>query len=408
MTCAVLSGGYVDAMASRRRAIYEDVALALLLTVVAQVELRDAHLAGAIGQPADMVGPYPFDVALAAFTTLAVAVRRVWPVAVPAAVFGVHVLANIALAHALPFFGCFSALMVLAYSVGRWSGPATARFGWVGPVAWAATFWIHVPEAQDVWSLAFQLAMLVTPWLAGWTISRLHDQRAALDAALAGLAAAEEESRRSALLAERARIAREMHDIVAHGVSVMVVQAGSARMDLGPDDDEARQSLLAVERTGRVVLGEMRRTVSLLREGADADGVTPSPGVTDLPVLAAVMTEAGLGVDLQAPELEELARRLDPGRELTVYRVVQEALTNALRHAGPTRVRVELSASPALTVRVSDDGPGRSGFRGRTAGGGSGLIGMRERVAMYGGTLEAGPDGSGFTVMAQIPWEEVG
>lgn len=393
-------------MASRRREIIEDAALAALLTVVAQIELRDAHLAGAIGQPADMVGPYPFDVVLTASTTLAVAVRRRWPVAVPAAVFGGHVLANVALAHALPFFGCFSALMVLAYTMGRWSGPPLARFGWIGPVAWAATFWIHVPGARDAWSLVFQLGMLVAPWLAGWTISRLHDQRAALDEALAGLAAAEEESRKSALLAERARIAREMHDVVAHGVSVMVVQAGSARLDLTPADDAARQSLLAVERTGRVVLGEMRRTVSLLRQGHATDGVGPTPGLADLPGLAAVMTEAGLRVELDSPDLSELGRALDPGRELTVYRIVQESLTNALRHAGPTRVLVELRQGPALTVRISDDGPSRGGLPRHTFGGGSGLIGMRERVAMYGGSLVAGPDGRGFTVHAQIPCEE--
>lgn len=390
-------------MTSRRREILEDAALAALLTVVAQVELRDAHLAGAIGQPADMVGPYPFDVALTAATTLAVAARRHWPVAVPATVFAGHVVANLALAHALPFFGCFGALMVLAYTTGRWSGPATARLGWVGPVAWATTFWIHVPGARDVWSLAFQLGMLVAPWLAGWTIRRLHDQRAALDAALAGLAAAEEESRKAALLAERARIAREMHDVVAHGVSVMVVQAGSARLDLAPTDHLARQSLLSVERTGRDVLREMRRTVSLLRESHGGDGVAPTPGVGDVPELVEVMTEAGLRVELEAPDLTALGLALDPGRELTVYRIVQEALTNTLRHAGPTCVQVELRDGTALTVRIRDDGPGRGAPPRRTAGGGSGLIGMRERVAMYGGSLVAGPDGRGFTVEAEIP-----
>lgn len=392
-------------MASRRREIIEDGALAALLTVVAQVELRDAHLDGAIGQPADMVGPYAFDVVLTGATTLAVALRRRWPVAVPAAVFGGHVLANLALAHALPFFGCFSALMVLAYTMGRWPSPPVARLGWIGPVAWAVTFWIHVPGARDVWSLIFQLGMLLAPWLAGWTISRLHDQRDALDAALAGLAVAEEENRRLALLAERARIAREMHDVVAHGVSVMVVQAGAARLDLAAADGAARQSLLAVERTGRAVLGEMRRTVNLLRQGHGVDGVALTPGVADLPGLVAGMTEAGLRVVLESPDLSELRGALDPGRELTVYRIVQESLTNALRHAGPTAVLVELRASHALTVRISDKGPSRGGTSRQTPGTGTGLIGMRERVAMYGGTLVADTDGQGFTVHIEIPWE---
>ncbi len=383
----------------------EDFALAVFLTVVAQVELLDAHRAGSIGQPADMVGPYPFDVVFVGVTTLAVALRRRWPVTVPAAVFAGHVLANLALPHALPFFGCFSALVVLAYTVGRWSAPSTARLGWIGPLAWAATFWVHVPAAQDVWSLAFQLAMLLTPWLAGWTISRLHEQRAALNAALAGLAAAEEENRQSALFAERARIAREMHDVVAHGVSVMVVQAGSARLDLAPEAEAARQSLLTVERTGRQVLNEMRRTVSLLREGDGAAGVAPTPGLADLPALVAVMTEAGLKVELDLPDLHKSGRAPDPGRELTVYRIVQEALTNTLRHAGPTRVTVEVRDSPALSVHISDDGPGHRAPSRHTSGG-NGLVGMRERVAMYNGDLDAGPDRRGFTVRADIPWEE--
>jgi signal transduction histidine kinase len=386
--------------------MFEDVALAAFLTVIAQIELRDAHQAGLIGQPADMVGPYAFDVAFVAATTLALSLRRRWPAAVPAAVYGGHVLANLALAHALPFFGAFSALMVLSYTVGRWSIGATARFGWVGPVAWAATFWIHVPASQDPWSLAFQLGMLVTPWAAGWTIKRLQDQRTALDAALAGVAEAEQARRRSALLAERTRIAREMHDVVAHGVSVMVIQAGSARLELAPDDDAARQSLLAVERTGRQVLGEMRRTVSLLREDDRGEGVAPTPGLADLPELVAVMTEAGMAVELDLPDLGDVGRSLDPGRELTVYRIVQEALTNTLRHAGPTRARVEVRGGPALTVRVCDDGPQHKAARRRPAGGGNGLVGMRERVAMYGGVLAAVADGRGFAVCAEIPWED--
>lgn len=397
-------------MTSARRVLIEDGALAVLLTVVAQIELRDAHLAGAIGQPADMVGPYAFDVVLVAATTMAVALRRWRPTAVPAAVFGAHVLANLALPHALPFFGGFGALMVLAYTTGRWSQPRLARLGWIGPVAWALTFWIHVPQSRDVWSLVFQLGMLVAPWLAGWTISRLHDQRAALDAALAGLAAAEEQRRTSALLAERAQIAREMHDVVAHGVSVMVVQAGAARVDLAPDDESARQSLLAVERTGRAVLGEMRRTVSLLRQGParGEDGVAPTPGVADLPALVTVMAEAGLEVTLDPPDLAGLRRTLDPGRGLTVYRVVQESLTNALRHAGPTRVAVELRERDVLHVRIRDDGPRTGGPRHTSdAGTGTGLIGMRERVEMYGGTVVACPAGRGFVVRAEIPWEVV-
>jgi signal transduction histidine kinase len=325
-------------------------------------------------------------------------------------VFGLHVLANLCLAHALPFFGVFLALLVHAYSFGRWAPRRLAGLGWIGVLAFVTTFWVHTPEARGPDDVAFQAAALLMPWLAGWTIQRLHDQRAALDAALAGLAAAEDQRRFTALLEERARIAREMHDVVAHGVSVMVVQAGSARLELPGDADAARQSLLAVEGTGRDVLRELRRTVSLLRaESTETAGPAPSPGLGDLSALVEGMRAAGLRIQLDLPDRLLEGRPCDSGRQLTVYRIVQEGLTNALRHAGRTSVHVEVGDTPDLWVRVTDLGrPGSSPTQDRTRShprGGHGLVGMRERVSMYGGAVSAAHQGRGFCLRADIPWE---
>ncbi|MGN9787111.1 sensor histidine kinase [Nonomuraea sp. ZG12] len=160
--------------------------------------------------------------------------------------------------------------------------------------------------------------------------------------------------------------------------------------------------MLAVEATGWQVLGELRRTVNLLRAGDDhAPPGNPSPRLADLPALVTSMRSAGLTVDLRLPEHAEA----DPGRELAVYRVVQEALTNSLRHAGETHVTVRVSTEPHLEVAVTDSGPRHGDVREPAPRGGHGLIGMHERVAMCGGRLRAGPHGPGFAVHAAFPAE---
>lgn len=357
-----------------RRALALDCALALVLTVVAQVELIALHR----DPSGETIGRYPIDVALALGTTLPLAVRRRWPAAVPAAVFGGNALANVAFQHAQPFFGCSTALAVLAFTLGRHATPRLARLGWLAGLSWVATFWIHTEEFRDPGSFVFGAAVMILPWAAGWTISQLSAHRAALDRALASLAAVEEERRHDALLAERTRIAREMHDVLAHGVSVMVVQTGAARLALPSGAEEARVGLLAVESTGREVLQELRRTVGLLRDSDEGSSVSPAPGLADLPGLAQAMREAGLEVDLDITGPPSG----DTGRELAVYRVVQESLTNCLRHAGPTWVRVTVTVGDDLAVRIED--LGRRGRWTATGRGGNGLRGLRERVEMYG------------------------
>ena len=203
-----------------------------------------------------------------------------------------------------------------------------------------------------------------------------------------------------AVAAERARMARELHDVVAHAMSVMVVQAGAARTTLATDPDAAEEAIRRVEETGRSALGEMRRLVALLRpEPGRDDALAPQPSLARIDDLLEGVRRAGLPVEVV---VEGSPHDLASGVDLTAYRVVQESLTNALRHAGYAHARVVLRYAPdALHVEVADDGVGPVT---NGDGGGHGLIGMRERVALLGGTLETGPrPGGGFVVRAVLP-----
>jgi signal transduction histidine kinase len=216
------------------------------------------------------------------------------------------------------------------------------------------------------------------------------------------LAQEREQRARLAVLDERNRIAREMHDVVAHSVSLMVVQAGGARRVLDCDPDASREALLAVEAIGRDALGELRRVLGLLRGTSEPVGLRPQPGTAQLTTLVAGIRGSGLQVDLS---VDGDPRPLQAGVDLAVYRVVQEALTNAVKHARARRADVRLVWRPdELVVEVLDDGRGPL----VPAQGGHGLVGMRERLAAYGGGLEVGPrDGGGFAVRARIPLERV-
>src|SRR5580765_4811921 len=184
---------------------------------------------------------------------------------------------------------------------------------------------------------------------------------------------------REAVVEERARIARELHDAIAHDVSMMVVQAGAERRVLDGTSASTKEVLGTIERIGRGALTEMRRLVGMLRSDA-GDPLAPQPGLDDLPTLVGQVCEAGLPVELQ---IDGERRELPVGIELSAYRIVQEALTNALKHAGEARARVRIRYSPdSLQLEIADDGPGNGSS---AAGGGHGLVGMRERVALYGG-----------------------
>jgi len=207
---------------------------------------------------------------------------------------------------------------------------------------------------------------------------------------------------REAVAAERAAIARELHDVVAHHMSVMVVQAGAARAVGARDPAAAAEALRQIEASGRIGLAEMRRLLEVLKAEEDGDGRAPQPGLARMGELLDAMRASGLPVEAV---VQGTPRALSPGVDLSAYRIVQEALTNSLRHAGRASARVVVRYEPdALELEIADDGPGPP--EDPEASGGHGLIGMRERVQLFGGELEAGPrQGGGFLVRARLPSE---
>jgi signal transduction histidine kinase len=207
-----------------------------------------------------------------------------------------------------------------------------------------------------------------------------------------------EERARTAVTEERARIARELHDVVGHSVSVMTVQASAVRRLLRPEQKREREALLIVERTGREALAEMRRMVGVLRRPEEGPALAPQPSLEHVERLIEQAREAGLSVELR---VEGEPQPLPAGVDLTAYRLVQEGLTNALKHARAERAQVVVCYGDGdLEVTVSDDGRGA----GSADGGGHGLVGMRERVAVFGGELEAGPRAEGgYRLRAKLP-----
>jgi signal transduction histidine kinase len=201
-----------------------------------------------------------------------------------------------------------------------------------------------------------------------------------------------------AVAEERQRIARELHDVVAHSVSVMTVQAGAVRRLLHPEQERERLALETIEATGREALTEMRRLVGLLRDQSATPDFAPQPSMRSIDVLLGTVREAGLPVDLV---VEGTPAELPPGVDLAAYRVIQEALTNALKYAGPARACVTVRWKRGeLQLEVANDGTSKPGGDG----GGHGLVGLRERVSLVGGSIESGPlEGGGFVVTAHLP-----
>ena len=315
--------------------------------------------------------------------------------------------------------GAFIAVLVASYSAAVYGSRRLTRILLVAAVAAILGIGILDAFGADTWLRArYPIPTILAAagaWLVGLVVRKQLDARAEHIAALAEraelLAAKQEESERRATLAERLRIARELHDIVAHHLSVVVIQAQGAQRIADKDPARATAAMADVERTGRTALEEMRRLLGLLRTGEAAaampDGAyVPPLGLADVDDLAERLRRAGLDITVVrrggAPEVPE-----DVG--LTVYRIVQEALTNVLKHAGPAAVTVELAltheqGADQLGVTVTDDGRGASAALEAPPGAGRGTAGMRERVAVLGGRLSVGPQpGGGFRVHATIP-----
>lgn len=191
--------------------------------------------------------------------------------------------------------------------------------------------------------------------------------------------------------------------MIAHSVSLMVIQAGGARLVMDAEPDRAEESLLGVERAGRDALAEMRALLGALGDGRDPRALAPQPGLAEIDGLLAAARESGVQADLH---VDGEPATVSPALDLCAYRILQEALTNAIKHAAPARADVRLRwQAEALELEISDDGRGSGAVNG--AGGGHGIAGMRERVALHGGSVDAGPRaGGGFAVRAQLPLAE--
>jgi signal transduction histidine kinase len=238
------------------------------------------------------------------------------------------------------------------------------------------------------------IVFLALLWGAPWVVGRAVRRRR-----LSERRVEEERTRaQAAIVEERARIARELHDVVAHAISVIVLQARGARRVLDAEPADTREALETIERTGRQALEEMRRLLGMLRTSDEQLALAPQPGLKELGRLVEQVQAAGLPVQVV---MEGEPRELPPGVDLSAYRIVQEALTNALKHAGPARARVLLRYdADELGLEIADDGAGS----GDGSGSGQGLIGMRERVSVYGGELEAGRrPGGGYALRARLP-----
>jgi signal transduction histidine kinase len=322
----------------------------------------------------------------------ALAIRRRFPLATVAVAAGGSLLT---LAGSVPpqILGVGLAAMVISYSF------AAALDGaplFAAVVLFATTWLIRdiVDPQLNGGDIAIDGVFFGMPFVVGRVVRR-RERQVELVSRVA------DDRTDDAIQQERSRIARELHDVIAHGMSVMVVQADAARHGLDPADDETRAALTAIERTGRESLREMRRLLGLLREGDEsAAALHPQPGMASVDALVQSVRQAGLPVELR---ISGEARPLPPGLDIAAYRIVQEALTNALRHAGPARATVEIGYDAReITLRIQDTG--RANGTARVPGG-NGLVGMRERALLYGGSFDAGRGPDGFVVAASLPLE---
>ncbi|TRW46099.1 sensor histidine kinase [Georgenia yuyongxinii] len=380
-------------MEHTRREQLQDVGVAALVAVLGLVEvwLPMESVYGSGSPVVSSVGIVAFAVLLSQRRIrprLALAALAVWPV------FGVLTGGSLQVL----FLGQLVPMLVLVYSLAR---HAPGRLRWLTAIAMAVLLVVadlFLPLLRDPGELVFHWGAVTLAYLCGHGL-RASADRAAAAAVRAHQAETEARERAAAAVAEeRARIARELHDIVAHAVGVIVVQAGAAEQVVEEDPAFARRALAAIRSTGAGALTEMRRMVHMLRELEPVGAFTPQPGVDALPELVGAVRESGLEVDVEVTgERTPLAAGLD----LTAYRIVQEALTNVRRHSVAERARVALHFGEAdLRIRVSDGGPARAA-EGEP---GHGIVGMRERAALFGGTLTV-TSAPGFTVDAVLPLE---
>jgi len=339
-----------------------------------------------------------FAVPAVALVVLALLGRRRFPFAAPAAVWLLGAALSFVDGRLIPFpAGVYLAGMAASFLLGNLSDGRQARLGLAVVVGGAGIVVSNDPNhgVADLISIPVLFAIL---WVAGFALrERVVRAEAAEERALH----AEREREATARIAaaeERTRIARELHDIVAHALSVMVLQVGAVRHKLPAELSEDTDALRGVERTGRAALAEMRRLVGAMREDGEQPGRAPQPGLGSLATLVEEVGRAGLPVQL---EIDGDPLPLPPGIDISAYRIVQEGLTNALKHAHASRAQVAVHyGADELRIEVCDDGRGAADGDGH----GHGLIGIRERVKLYGGEMAAGTGGDGgFILTTRLP-----
>jgi signal transduction histidine kinase len=322
--------------------------------------------------------------------------------------FGAPVVAGTAMATSLMFMPGYVArdmdspflvaILFLPWCLGTYNNTPKAVAGLV--FAQGIGVWANVRFAEYRGDYFWIGAFIAVAWTTGFVLSRRAEYAREMAERARRLEREQIEASHRAVAEERQRIARELHDVIAHSVSVMTVQTGAVRRLLQPEQEKERKALETVEATGREALTEMRRLVGLLREQGAMPEFSPQPGLATIESLLDGVRAAGLPVDL---EVEGEPRDLPPGVDLAAYRVVQEALTNALKYAGPAHAWVAVGwGDDELSLEISNDGLGN----GDGDGGGHGLTGMNERVSLYGGEIETGErDGGGYVVRARLPLE---
>jgi signal transduction histidine kinase len=363
-----------------------DALLAFVLAVTSVVPV--------LGGDPSWGSPKALGVALALASTVPIAWRARFPLSAAAIVLAANAACIYA---AAPRQAAFQTLT--AYSVG--SRAEGRRALWMPPALVLASvpfFAAAVVHGQDSGNIIPSFVWLLAAWATGRTVRSWRHKNVALEQANRELAEQRELQAQAAVVVERGRIARELHDVVAHNVSMMVVQAGAAARVLHGDQPHVRNALEAIAATGRQTVDEMRTLLGVLRSGDEPGALAPQPGLAGLEQLVCGIRDAGLPVTLR---IEGTPCPLPQALDLSAYRIVQEALTNTLKHAGPAQAQVTVRyADRAIELEITDTGTSTPAGQGT----GHGLIGMRERVAMFGGELQATQAGSGgFTVRVRLP-----
>jgi signal transduction histidine kinase len=367
------------ALVRAREHVFDAAVLAVLITTQIQVWRHEDHSHRSLP-------------VLALVTVAPLLFRRLWPLgAVLASATGALVFTLVDPGGAYDTSSMFFLLLLAAWAAGS---IVDARRAAVGFAAVLVAGWAVMLRAPEV---PWTEALWVTLPLAGvFVLSVVAARRTEAVRVAEERAKRSEEEARRAVDHERTRITRELHDVLAHSVSVMTVQASAVRRLLKPEQEREREALLTVEETGRQALVEMRRLLGIMRDDAEPAARAPQPGIGTLPALLEQIRRSGLPVELT---IEGTPVELPPGVDLSAYRIVQEALTNTLRHAGPAHAWVAVRyGGEDVEIEVANDGSENGD------GAGHGLVGMRERVALCGGELHSGPrPGGGFTIAARLP-----